>query len=313
MAGRAIAQLALSENYQVGGTVHNSFPSELKTFTDQGLLKCYSVDLRDSGETKMTIAAFQPDVVIHLAGKALGRLDKRILDPQVYEENITIFKNVLSAVKTLTNSPRFILSSGCLVYSKSISDFISEIPVANLPSIDLNKEPYRASRLDQEKLLVEEKGIDYIITRPTQFTGAGKIPGVVEYYIASEILGILQGKKKNILVRNKLGEVDLLDVRDVAKAYLILIAKGQRGEVYHISSGSPVIVEHLAKVFLEAVGLNPKQFPVVSTDKEETIYFRFSPAKLKKLGWKPQFSLKDALSNYWEYFKKQERSKSDIL
>ncbi len=306
MAGRVLAKYAIRENYLVGGTIHRNLPEELKILAAQGLLRYYFVDLKDGSETEDAIQDFKPDVVAHLAGKALGRSDSRIFDPQIYYENITIFKNVLSAAKNLNDLPRFILTSGCLVYDNLTSpDLITEIPAANLPDVDPQKEPYLASRLEQEKLLVKEKGLDYIITRPTQFTGSGKIPEVVEWYIAKEISKIMAGKTKTVKSRNKLGEVDMLDVRDIARAYLILMRKGTRGEVYHISSGLPVTVEYLSRVFLEVAGLNPNQYQVESTDNEKKTFFRFSPDKLMKLGWKPQFSLKDALMSYWRYFKNE--------
>lgn len=311
LAGRALVKYAMDENYLVGGTFHGSFPQEFKVLTNKDLLKCYLIDLRKLHETRRAIEDFQPDVVIHLAGKALGGADQQIFNPQVYTENITIFQNMLTAVKELTNKPRLIISTGCLVYDRLTSpDFITETYVENLPNIDPGKQPYRASKLDQEKLLEREKGIDYIITRPTQFTGPGKIPNVLEWYIANAISKIIKSMTNKIKVRNKIAEVDMLDVRDVARAYLILIKRGARGKVYHISSGLPITIENLAKVFLEVAGLNPDQFPVVSTDIEQNVYFRFSPVKLNKLGWYPQFSLKEALASYWKYFKNQEKDKN---
>lgn len=305
-AGRALAKLLVSEKYHVGGTIHHHVPDELKYLTDQDLLEYYPVDLNDLSETKSVIKDFQPDVVIHLAGKVLGRSDKQTSNPAVYAENLKLFQNVLSSAKEIKSCSKFILSSGCLVYNKATSPkYIAEISPMKLPEIDPIKEPYRASKLDQEKLLIKSN-INYIIARPTQFTGPGKIPGVIEFYIAKEILGILAGKQKTISVRNKFGEVDMLDVRDIAQAYLTLIKKGDVGKIYHISSGHPVTVERLAKTFLEVVGLNSNKFLINSTDNEQTSYFRFSPARLESLGWNPRYNLKDALTSYWEYFKNQE-------
>lgn len=307
-AGRALAQLAISENYQVGGTFYQSIPPDLKALINQGLLKQYQIDLRIQTDTISIIQDFQPDVVIHLAGKVLGGSDKKVFDYSIYEENISVFKNVLYAIKKLDRLPKFIISSGCLIYDKQTSSkLITEKPIWDIPEIDPAKQPYRASKADQEKILSKESNLDYIIARPTQFTGPGKIPGVIEWYIATEILKIKAGKISNISVKNKLGEVDILDARDIANALLILIDKGVKGEVYHISSGSPTTVEIVAKTLLEISGLNPNSYPVVSTDKEYSAYCRFSPAKLKKLGWKLRYNLKNALTSYWEYFKNQER------
>lgn len=310
MTGRVLTKLALQKDYQVGGTINKTFPQEFRTLTNKNLLKYYPVNLRNSDDTEKAILDFKPNVVIHLAGKVLGGSDKKVFDYSVYQENISIFNNVLNAIKKLSNTPRFILSSGCLIYDKQVSpNFITEIPIWNLPKIDPIKQPYKASKADQERILSRESNLDYIIARPTQFTGPGKIPGVIEWFIASEILKLKAGEIKSVSVKNKLGEVDILDARDVARAFLTLIDKGAKGEVYHISSGSPTTVENVAKILLEISGLNPSRYRVVSTDTEGTTYFRFSPHKLNELGWEPKFNLKSALTSYWEYFKNQEKYK----
>lgn len=311
MAGQALAKLALNEGYLVGGTIHNTLPQDLKILIDQNFLKSFTVDLKDPKQTKKVFMDFQPDVVVHLAAKSLGGLDSQIFNPQIYKENITIFKNILISIKRLSVRPKLIISTGCLVYNKLTHPGLnSEMAVSKLPKVSSKMQPYRASKLDQERLLQQEKGIDYIITRPTQFTGPGKIQGVVEWYIAKKIANILSGKAKKIMVKNKLAEVDLLDVRDVARAYLVLIKKGYKGEIYHISSGSPTTVEKVAKVFLEVVRLNPINYPIESTYADRT-YFRFSSNKLRKLGWSPKYSLEEALITYWRYFKNQ-NDKTDI-
>lgn len=303
MLGRVLATLAISQNYSVGGTIHKSLPPELKSISNSSL-KSYTVDLRDSEETERVIVDFSPNIIVHFAAKTLGRLDKNTANPDIYTENLILFKNILSAVKSLNKPPRFILgTSGCIVYEKLLfPDFITETPVGDLPRVDPHKEPYRAGRLEQEKLIAVSENLEYIITRATQFTGPGKFPGTIEYYIAQQISEILRGKRNNIFVKNKLGEVDMLDVRDVAQAYLTLIRKGKNQNVYHISSGHPVSVGNLAKVFLEAAGLSPREYPIVS-EIEEHLYFRFTPEKLKAMGWRPRYSLKDALKSYWEFFR----------
>lgn len=308
MVGRCLAQYAVNADFVVAGTINKTLPKELKTYIDRTLVKPYSVDLISLKQLKKALLDYNPDVVIHLAGRVLSRSDKKISDPKTYTENITILKNLLSVIKKMAKRPKLILVSGCLVYDKSKSpNPIKEIPVKNLPKVNIEKEPYRASRIEQEKLLVSEKDINYIIVRPTQLTGPGKISGVIEYYIAREIFEVLRNKdKKEVNIGNKLGEVDILDVRDAATALLTLIKKGVNREIYHLSTGSPVNVESVIKTFLETAGIDPNKFKVHSLSKEQITYFRFSPKKLKALGWKPQFSLSDTLTTYFEYFKNQQ-------
>lgn len=315
MTGRSLAGYAVKQNYSVAGTINKTLPDELATLIDNGIIQSYKVDLSRFQEIKRAIIDYQPDVVIHLAGRVLGREHKKVFDPQVFKENTIIFKNLIRAIKALSVRPRLVLVSGCLVYDKLTSaDFIQEIPIQGLPEVDISKFPYRASRIAQERLLTAEKDLDYVIVRPTQLTGPGKISGVVEYYVAKEIAAALKDTGKKVIeIGNKLGEVDLIDVRDAVRGLLVLAEKGLRGEIYHLSSGSPVSVEKLVKIFLVVAGLDSRRYRVKSLSQEQTVYFRFSPDKLKNLGWKMEFSLEQALTSYFNYFKtldKQMNNKS---
>lgn len=303
MLGRQLAQLAVTQDYLVAGTINKTFPDLINNLQNNKLVSIYKLNLTKSVQINKAILDFQPDIIVHLAGKVLGRNDSKITDPLIYKDNTLILKNVIKAAEKL-NKSKFILVSGCLVYDKlTSSDSIQEIPIEKLPKINKLKEPYRASRIEQERMLIKEENLDYIIVRPTQITGPGKIDGVIEYFLAKEISQLLKGEKQEINVRNKLGEVDLIDVRDAANAIIELIKNGQTKEIYHLSSGFPVTVETLAKTFLRVAGFDPKQFKISSTGEEQKIYFRFSADKLKSLGWNKKYNLEQTLASYFEYFK----------
>ena len=97
---------------------------------------------------------------------------------------------------------------------------------------------------------------------------------------------------------------DFTDVRDVVQAYLGLLEKGRRGEIYNVCSGEAVslrwILETLLaqareeiKVEVDPARLRKTDIPVLYGDN----------SKLKKTtGWEPRIplaqTLKDLL-NYW--------------
>ncbi len=307
MLGRFLASKAIEEGYEVGGTLHTSTPSEIKKLCENGIIKSYFLDLIEPHEIKKAILDFKPDIAIHLAGRVLGSQDSNVTNKKVFDENTAIIKNTLSAVKTLSNLPRFILVSGCIVYDRlSSKDFVTEMGVDKLPLVDTLEQPYRSSRIEQEKILAAENNLEYIIVRPTQITGPGKIPGVVEYFIAKEVISAVHDEtKRTIQIGNKMGEVDIVDVRDAARALLALVERGKNKEIYHLSSGSPETVASLIKVFLETAELKPEEYKIISQNEEKSNYFRFSAEKLRKLGWEPEFELKETVRNYFEYFKER--------
>jgi GDP-4-dehydro-6-deoxy-D-mannose reductase len=98
---------------------------------------------------------------------------------------------------------------------------------------------------------------------------------------------------------------DFTDVRDMVKAYAILIEKGIPGEVYNIGSG----ISHSAKEILDMLlershsritikidpdKMRPSDMPDIICDNK----------KLTKLiGWKPEIPLKQTLADTLDYWR----------
>lgn len=296
MEGRVLASLARRQGLEVSGTYHKNLPPEIGNLEKQGAIRLYQVDLRDPDETIRVFLDSSPHRVFHLAGHAL---DSSSLSAKVYSDNMDIFSSVLSGLAVPGVSASLVLASSIVVYGRpQDNETITEKATELLPEPARDREFYRSSKVDQEKALAKTD-LYYVIVRPTQHIGAGRIPGVVEVDIADRINDILEGKTDRIEVRNKLAEIDMLDVRDVAAAYLDLADLGRRRGIYNVSSEIPINVESLAKKLLLIAGL-PQGIPVVSTGNEQVTYCRVSSWKLRSLGWHPRHELTDALRVFWQ-------------
>ena len=304
MLGMHLLEQAIQENYKIYGTYHKNLPQKLQEYADHGKVELFPTDLTKDRGFGTIMKKCNPDVVVHLAGKVLSNKDSKVYDAKIYNQNISIIKNVISGLEKTNPAVRFVLISGCLVYDKSISTKpVRELEVHQLPQIDLTKQPYKASRIEQERILLKSRIENYVIVRPTQITGPGKIDGAIEHYIATEIFEVnTNPEKKSIEVGNKLAEVDLLDARDAARALLILISKGKAQEIYNLNPGRPVTLEKLTKEFLVAVGFRSGKYKIKSVGPEKKSYFRFSNQKLLSLGWKSEYSLQETLKYYHQYF-----------
>lgn len=298
MEGRILAAVAVERGYKVSGSIYKKRPDDIIQLEAGGQISSYSVDLLDYDETRKVLLDAQPAIVIHLAGHVL---DNPKLGIKVYEDNVTMLNQIHRAIGDLHNRPLLVFSSAALVYGRpETPDLVYECRPHELPCPNYS-EPYRASKIVQEQNITNFN-LNYMIGRPAQHTGPGRIPNVVESDIATGILFIKKGEADHIPVRNKIAEVDMLDARDVATAYLSMVENGQPQGIYNIASGTATNVEILAKTMLEIAGLPSDQYPVVSTSPEQPSYSRFSTDKLKTLGWKPQYSLKDALTSFWNDF-----------
>jgi GDP-4-dehydro-6-deoxy-D-mannose reductase len=99
---------------------------------------------------------------------------------------------------------------------------------------------------------------------------------------------------------------DLTDVRDIVRAYRLLMERGTPGEVYNVCSGRDVAIAEVAERLLRLAGteltlvadsdlMRPVDVPVVRGD----------PSKLRAAtGWQPQFpldtTLRDVLDQWRE-------------
>ncbi len=305
MLGMHLLEKAVQENYKVYGTFHNNLPQKLQEYADQGKVELFQIDLTKNRGFGAILKKCDPDVIVHLAGKVLSNKDSKISDTKIYRENVSIIKNVISTLEKTNPTVRFVLVSGCIVYNKSVtSKPLLELKVNQLPQVELAEEPYRASRIEQERVLFNSRIENYVIVRPTQITGPGKIDGAIEYHIASELFeASSKPGKKSVEVGNKLAEVDLLDARDAASALLLLAHRGKAQEIYHLNPGRPVTLGKLAKEFLDALGLKSGNYKIKSVSREKRSYFRFSNQKLISLGWKSEYSLQETLNYYHEYFR----------
>jgi len=103
---------------------------------------------------------------------------------------------------------------------------------------------------------VRVEGLDLLIARPFTHTGPGQSEQFVCSDWAKQIAAIEAGKKPPV---NEVGNLDVItdycDVRDVVKAYILLLNKGKKGEVYNISSGRPMSLKEILNILLQEAHL----------------------------------------------------------
>ena len=98
-------------------------------------------------------------------------------------------------------------------------------------------------------------------------------------------------------VGNLSAKRDFTDVRDIVRAYSLLLKKGARGETYNVGRGEAVAIRELLdtilsfadcniKVETDAAKLRPVDVPVIEADITKLT---------ETTGWEPQIPLKDTL------------------
>lgn len=270
------------------------------------------LDMTDKEKVYSIISLEKPEYVLHLASYSSVAYSWK--EPNLsFMNNCNIFLNLIEAIRIYSPNAR-ILSVGSSEEYGNVDE--SQLPLEE--EITLKPiSPYAVARVSQEHLsqvFVRGYGMDIVLTRSFNHIGPRQD---LRFVVPSFIERILKYQKDHIrkkdsleMVRILVGDVDIvrdfLDVRDVVRAYYMLLMKGGKGEVYNVCSGIPYrlsdVIDTIGKIIgieVEAVQCNELIRPV---DIRTIIG---NPNKLiNEIGWKQNIPLDMTLSDMIEYQKR---------
>jgi GDP-4-dehydro-6-deoxy-D-mannose reductase len=139
-----------------------------------------------------------------------------------------------------------------------------------------------------------------IRVRPFNQIGPGQGKQFVAPAFASQIATIEKGEAEPLLhVGNLEARRDFTDVRDMVRAYRLLLSSGDPGEVYNIGTGQAHSIQEMLDILLNLsdapieVRVDPARFRPV--DAPITVC---NPAKVRAAtGWTPGYTFEQTLSD----------------
>jgi GDP-4-dehydro-6-deoxy-D-mannose reductase len=254
------------------------------------------VDITDGAALAAAMSAAGPEAVYHLAGFAhVGQSWER--PDEVFAVNALGTLHVLEAAR-LAGSPRVLVVSSAEVYGTVAPD---DLPLGEDHPVR-PVSPYAASKAAAEVLAVQAflgRGVPTLVARPFNHTGPGQSPDFVVPAFARRIQEAVASGARSLKVGNLSPRRDITDVRDVVRAYRLLVERGQPGQSYNVCSGTDVAIEDLVRRMLALAGadlelevdpglLRPADVPVLRGD----------PARLMAAtGWQPEIPLDTTLAD----------------
>jgi GDP-4-dehydro-6-deoxy-D-mannose reductase len=205
------------------------------------------VDLRDAAATIALFEHVKPDHVYHLAAQAsVGKSFEAAWE--TLENNIHCQFNVIQGCLALPTPPRLLIVSSGEIYG--LPDHLPADESAPLRPAS----PYSVSKAAQDML-----GLQYFLShrlpvlraRPFNHLGPGQSEGFVAPDFARQISRIEAGlQAPRLMVGNLEAQRDFTDVRDVVRAYRLIMEQGIPGDVYNIASGTPRSIQTLLDTLL---------------------------------------------------------------
>ena len=255
------------------------------------------LDVTDLAGVRRALADVAPDAVYHLAGMASVAESWKHPDTAL-AVNAGGTLAVVDAARFVDPMPRVLVVSSAEVYGMVAPD---ELPVdESRPMRPVT--PYAASKAAAELVALQGflgSGVPVVRARPFNHVGPGQSPDFVVAGLARRIAEAVRTGTTALSVGNLTPRRDFTDVRDVVRAYRLLVLQGEPGEAYNVCSGRDVAVAELVDRLLDAAGVRlaleadpalvrPVDVPVVRGDAG-----RLAACT----GWKPEIPLERTLAD----------------
>lgn len=279
------------------GFVGRHLQAHLESLGDTVAILDLPLDITDYQAVRAAVADAQPEAIYHLA--ALSHVGTSWTNPSaVVDVNVAGTTNVLAAAREVVPEATVLFVSSAEVYGPRTPD---EMPLREATE-PRPTSPYAASKLAGEVFALQAVrgfGQRVIIARPFNHVGPGQsvsffIPG-----ITSRMVAATRNATTDIAVGNLTSRRDFTDVRDVVRAYRLLVEHGVAGEIYVIASGRDVMMQDVADELRQLV--NPQlvfvQDPALLRPVDVPL-LRGDASKLEAAtGWRPEISWSETLAD----------------
>jgi GDP-4-dehydro-6-deoxy-D-mannose reductase len=254
-------------------------------------------DITDGPALQAAVADAAPDAIYHLA--AISNVGESWQAPErTFEVNAIGTLHLLEAARQQSSAPTVLLGCSSEVYGRVGPDELPLTEDAPLRPVS----PYAASKVAAEFLGLQAflaHDLPVIRVRAFNHIGPGQAPSFVVSSLARQIVQAALRGSGQLSVGNLSPQRDFTDVRDVVRAYRLLVERGVAGEVYNVCSGEAVAIEDVAHRLLTLAGVEL----ALEVDPErvrsvEMPVLRGDPSRvIAATGWRREHSLDETLSD----------------
>jgi GDP-4-dehydro-6-deoxy-D-mannose reductase len=263
------------------------------------------VELTDRASVAAAIAEDTPAQIYHLAGAPSVETSWTNAVPHL-RINALGTHHLLEAVRIAGLPCRVLVVTSAQVYETREQALDEDSRLR--PST-----PYGLTKLAQDELARQAaaEGIDAIVARPFNHVGPRQTAGFAIASFARQVARIEAGLDASVMrVGNLEPRRDLSDVRDVADAYVRLMAKGVSGRAYNVCAGTAHRIGDVLDTLLrlatvsvtretDAARLRPNDVPVVLGDATRI---------RSEIGWSPRIPFETTLRDTLDWWRAEVRA-----
>lgn len=213
-------------------------------------------DIRDADTVEKTVAEIRPDACIHLAGVSFVP-DGAANPDLMLSVNVRGTINILDAMKKHAPACKTLVISTAHIY-----EGVSEQGALNEDTIPAPLSNYAVSKTAADLATLayaKNFNIHAMTARPHNHIGPGQSTKFVIPSFIHQAKAIAAGTQDAVFeVGNLDCERDFSDVRDVVRAYRLLIEKGRRAQAYNISSNNQYKIGAILNMICDMAGIKPE-------------------------------------------------------
>jgi GDP-4-dehydro-6-deoxy-D-mannose reductase len=280
------------------------WPAGAEHLAGQAVL--HVADLTRPHEVEDVLRSIRPERVFHLAGYA--NTGRSFHEPELaWADNWQATFHLYQALARLGLGARTLFVSSGLVYGNPPgADHLFAETDPLYPA-----SPYAASKAAADLLSYQvtcHPGLDVVRIRCFNQIGPRQSPDYATANFARQIAAIERGRQPPLLECGDLSaQRDLTDVRDMVRAFVVLMEAGKTGEVYNAGSGTAHSMQAILDRMLALTGapievrqrLDPQRRVEASVTRADNRRLR------ETTGWTPEFSLDRSLADLLDYWRRQ--------
>lgn len=277
---------------------------DYKVFNSNLKISFRKINLLNIQELRNLFTEFKPDYILHLA--SFSSVAYSWKNPsESFTNNTNIFLNLIATVNEF--------NCKCRILSIGSSEEYGNVTKEDLPikeRLTLKPvSPYAVARVSQEmlsKVFVDSYHLDIIMTRSFNHIGIYQDDRFVITSFIKRILAIKRAGATSGTIETGDTSIirDFVDVRDVVRAYYLLLKNGKSGEVYNVCSGNGIALSEVVRMIADEVGvdvdtvINPEYLrPNDNKAIVGSIY------KIRdEIGWNPEIELRTTIRDMINYY-----------
>lgn len=271
---------------------------------DMSEIQVCDLDILDKEAVVALFCKVHPDCIYHLAAQSSVSVSWK--NPELtIDVNVKGGVNILEALRELDYKPRVLFIGSGEEYGHILP---GETPIkeGNVPRPG---NIYAATKVCQNmlaRIYADAYDLDVMMVRAFNHIGPNQLPLFVVADFCKQVAEIEAGNREPIIkVGNLSARRDFTDVRDVVRAYALLMESGRAGETYNIGSGHAIAIEDLLRCILDNSSvdirvevdpekLRPVDVPIIEADTTK-IY--------KETGWQPEIPLEQTIRETLDFWR----------